>query len=208
MNFLTNQLTLDTKNMLCCCWFKEFMKIWDLKFVNPVDEQLTILGLGFKWDVKKDLTPLFLTWFSSKAYDPYMHSGYTLDSGINVGPTFIIFVFFPGPTALLKALRLSNFGIFSMAYRYFQVWWVFCNINLHILFMPYVYSRPYVYSFWQIFQALWLFPALRLFQTLEYGHPMKAEIKDIWKIGPMWQTKICFGCTEKFGIGIEFSAVQ
>ena len=44
----------------------------------------------------------------------------------------------------------------------------FCNINLHIFFMPYVYSRPYVYSFWQIFQALRLFPALRLFQTLEY----------------------------------------
>ena len=28
---------------------------------------------------------------------------------------------FPGPTALLKALRLLNFGIFAMAYRYFQV---------------------------------------------------------------------------------------
>ena len=44
---------------------------------------------------------------------------------------------------------------------------VFCNINLHILFMPYIYSRPYVYSFWQIFQALCLFPALRLFRTLD-----------------------------------------
>ena len=78
-------------------------------------------------------------------------------------------IFFPGPTALLKALRLLNFGIFPRVYRYFQVWWFFCNINLHILFMPYVYSRPYVYSFWQIFQALRLFPALRLFQTLEYS---------------------------------------
>ena len=28
--------------------------------------------------------------------------------------------------------------------------------------------------------------------TTDYGHPMKAEIKDIWKFGPMWQTKICF----------------
>ena len=65
-------------------------------------------------------------------------------------------------------LHLLSFGIFPRVYRYFQVWWVFCNINLHILFMPYVYSRPYVYSFWQIFQALRLFPALRLFRTLEY----------------------------------------
>ena len=56
-----------------------------------------------------------------------------------------------------------------MAYRYFCILWVFCNITLHILFMPYVYSRPYVYSFGQIFQALRLFPAVRLFQTLEYG---------------------------------------
>ena len=68
----------------------------------------------------------------------------------------------------VHALRLLDFGIFSRFYRYFQVWWAFCNINLHILFMPYVYSRPYVYSFLQIFQALRLFPALRLFQTLEY----------------------------------------
>ena len=30
--------------------------------------------------------------------------------GINVGPTFINFGFFPCPTFLLKALRLSNFG--------------------------------------------------------------------------------------------------
>ena len=29
--------------------------------------------------------------------------------------------FFPGPTALLKALRLLNFGIFPRVYRYFQV---------------------------------------------------------------------------------------
>ena len=79
-------------------------------------------------------------------------------------------IFFPCPAALLKALRLSNFGIFPRVYRYFQVWWVFYNTNLHILFMPYVYWRLYVYSFWQVFQALWLFHALRLFRTLEYKH--------------------------------------
>ena len=35
----------------------------------------------------------------------------TLDSGIDVGPTFINFGFFPGPMALLKALRLLIFGL-------------------------------------------------------------------------------------------------
>ena len=43
-------------------------------------------------------------------------------SGINVGPTFINFgFFFPGPTALLKALHLLNSGFFPRVYRYFQV---------------------------------------------------------------------------------------
>ena len=41
----------------------------------------------------------------------------------------LILDFFPGPTTLLNALHLLNFGIFSMAYRYFQVLWVFCNIT-------------------------------------------------------------------------------
>ena len=78
--------------------------------------------------------------------------------------------FFPGPTALLKALRLLNFWIFAMAHVYFQVWWGFFNITLNLLCMLYVYSRPYVYSFWQVFQVLRLFPALRLFRTLEYEY--------------------------------------
>ena len=38
-----------------------------------------------------------------------------------LGPTFINFGFFPGPTALLKALCLLNFGIFTRVYRNFQV---------------------------------------------------------------------------------------
>ena len=33
----------------------------------------------------------------------------------------LILDIFPGPTALLNALRLLNFGFFSVAYRYFQV---------------------------------------------------------------------------------------
>ena len=30
-------------------------------------------------------------------------------------------------------------------------------------------------------------------RTTDYGHPMKVWIKDIWKIGPMWQTKYATG---------------
>ena len=155
MNILMNQLTFDTKNMLCCCWFKEFMKIWDLKFVNPVDEQLTILGLGFKWDFKKDLTPLFLTWFSSKAYDPYMHSGYNLDSGINVGPMFIIFVFFPGPTVIKFSVKNQNFirntSNFCQIFHALQLLKAFT----FILFAK--FSRAYYFL-----------PYLRRFRSLEY----------------------------------------
>ena len=37
----------------------------------------------------------------------------TLDSGVGLGPMFINFVFFPGPMALLKALCLLIFEMFS-----------------------------------------------------------------------------------------------
>ena len=57
-----------------------------------------------------------------------------------------------------RPLRLLNFEIFPRVYRYFQVWWLFCNIYLHILFIPYLYSRPYVYSFWQIFSRPTVIP--------------------------------------------------
>jgi hypothetical protein len=40
----------------------------------------------------------------------------TLESGIEVGPTVINLAFFPGPTALLKALHLLISGIFSRPY--------------------------------------------------------------------------------------------
>ena len=43
----------------------------------------------------------------------------TLDSGIDVGPMFIIF--FPGPMDLLKALHFLIFGIFFWPYGYFHV---------------------------------------------------------------------------------------
>ena len=51
-------------------------------------------------------------------------------------------------------------------------------------------------------------------QSTDYGHSMKAQIKNIRKIGPMWQTrsgkstqdKMC--CAYKSGSGSEFSAVH
>ena len=110
-----------------------------------------------------------------------------LASGIDVGPTFINFGFFPGPTFLLYALRLLIFAILSRPYRYFQFWsilFLFFNISLHILFCRIFFImvthqvfisqdptfilfvnffRPYIYSFCPIFYALCLFKDLRLF---------------------------------------------
>ena len=67
-----------------------------------------------------------------------------------------VYIFFK---FLFQALRsyqrpyvLLNFGILSMSYEYFQVF--------------YSYSRPYIQYFLQIFQELRLFLTLRLFQTL------------------------------------------
>ena len=93
--------------------------------------------------------------------------GTTLYSGIDIGPTFINFgKKIPGPTALLMALRLLIFGIFSRPYRYFQVFHPKIKLlsvkSLHLFFLakfsgpkfilfakcsrPYVYSLPYIYS--------------------------------------------------------------
>ena len=40
--------------------------------------------------------------------------------------------------------------------------------------------------------------------TTDYGHPMKAEIKDIWIIGPMWQTKYAAAIPKNLGLGLNF----
>ena len=41
-------------------------------------------------------------------------------------------------------------------------------------------------------------------ETTDYGHPMKAQIKDIWKIGPMWQTKYAAAVPKNLGVGVNF----
>jgi hypothetical protein len=38
----------------------------------------------------------------------------------------------------------------------------------------------------------------------DYGHPMKAQIKDIRKIGQMWQTKYASGVSKNLGLGFNF----
>ena len=124
---------------------------------------------------------------------PNLAVAITLDSGIDVGPAFIIF--FPGPMDLLKALRFLIFRIFSWPYGYFQVrsfMFLFLQhkfAHLSMVTQPkssFYQLRPYIYPFClifqaicllflpnflvplcQIFQALCLFPSLRLFRSLE-----------------------------------------
>jgi hypothetical protein len=36
--------------------------------------------------------------------------------------------------------------------------------------------------------------------TTDYGHPMKAKIKNILKIGPMWQTKYASAVPKNLGL--------
>ena len=38
----------------------------------------------------------------------------------------------------------------------------------------------------------------------DYGHPMKAWIKHIWKIGPIWQTKYASAVPKNLGLGLNF----
>ena len=41
----------------------------------------------------------------------------------------------------------------------------------------------------------------------DYGHPWwrhKSEIWDIWKIGPMWQTKYASAVPKNLGVGVNF----
>ena len=75
---------------------------------------------------------------------------FTLQSGINVGPTLIYFGPFSRPYSLIR--------------DYIK------DIQVVIHYIEHVYLMPYVYSFCPIFQALRLFPALRLFRTLEYRY--------------------------------------
>ena len=38
----------------------------------------------------------------------------------------------------------------------------------------------------------------------DYGHPMKAWIKAIWKVGPMWQAKYASTLPKNLGLGLNF----
>ena len=49
---------------------------------------------------------------------------------------------------------------------------------------------------------------MSIIPSTDYGHPMKAQIKDNLKNWADVADKICCRHTEKFGSGSEFSAVQ
>ena len=38
----------------------------------------------------------------------------------------------------------------------------------------------------------------------DYGHPINAKIKEIWKFGPMWQTKYALAVHKNLGVGVDF----
>ena len=40
--------------------------------------------------------------------------------------------------------------------------------------------------------------------TTDNGHTMDASIKDIWKIGSMWQTKYVSAVPKNLGLGVDF----
>ena len=111
------------------------------------------------WRFSIDGTQLIpLPWFSSqKGGMPILIQCilFSLWSEINVGLTFINYVFFPRPTALLKALSVL---IFLHGLRIFSVRIFFQHNFLHILFSL-------------IFQALRLFKALRLFCLPNFPGP-------------------------------------
>ena len=45
---------------------------------------------------------------------------------------------------------------------------------------------------------------IKIPHTTEYGHPMKASIKEIWKFGLMWQTKYASAAPKKLRVGVDF----
>ena len=131
-----------------------------LRFYHKIHK---IYYQGETKDPKKKRAPLVdIIWLSK---DSFWWGQTTLDSGIDVGPTFI------------------NFGFFSRPYgnirEYIKV------IQMVIYYIEHVYLRPYVYSFCQIFQAIRLFPALRLFWRLEYI--LQMLIKELFVSLEFWQ---------------------
>ena len=78
-----------------------------------------------------------------------------------------------------------------------------------------IFSKP---KFWRVFahlaqlcgrqgEALRNFPPSlhpSIHPTTDYGHPLKAYIKEIWKIGPMWKTKYASAVPKNLGVGVDF----
>ena len=39
---------------------------------------------------------------------------------------------------------------------------------------------------------------------MDFGHPMKAQIKKVRKFGPMWQTKYALSVSKNLELGVDF----
>ena len=57
------------------------------------------------------------------------------------------------PFSKLYSPIFIKFWYFFHCLQIFSSLMGFCNITLHIFFMPYGHLSPYFYSFWQIFQS-------------------------------------------------------
>ena len=119
--------------------------------------------------------------------DPHSNNFYEVHSSVysivlnKRRPYVYLFWIFFQAHSLIKGPTFIIFWNFFLGLRIFSSVTGFFNITLHLLCMPYVYSRPFVYSFWQIFQTLPLFPALRLFRTLEYLLPLHCNFFILWR---------------------------
>ena len=45
--------------------------------------------------------------------------------------------------------------------------------------------------------------SLSLAESTDYGHPMKSQIKEIWKFGPLWQTKYALAVPKNLELRVE-----
>ena len=96
------------------------------------------------------------------------NTAHTLDSGINVGPRFINFDFFPGRTTLLKALRLLSFQVLQF-------------IILAKICRPYVYPLPYVY--FGVYSKKFF---KKKSQKIKNSYPTPKAFQIQWQLMPIW----------------------
>ena len=110
--------------------------------------------------------------------------------------------YWQGSQKIWKCLR-RNSNPYCIKYKKNQNLYRNC-ILLSKLFWPTV--RKIEIRGWRsvIHWRPYLFNHLCMVSDTGYGHPMKAWIKNIWKIGPMWQTKYASAVPKNLGVGVNF----